>query len=263
MNIGVLGAGGFVGRNISRFLETMGYTVCLYNSRDVDVSNAASVRCLDDHEILINCAAYVGGNKKRLFDVNTYGVRNICAELNSRASKPYLVHLSTGAVYGYSENPARPESPIAPEGDYALSKFLGDEIVRSYYQGSSLVARLYFPYGKGQSEERLIPRLINSVRRKIPINICMSETRSMINPLHVEDLSRRLCGLITERRTGVVLLGGAENIGIKGIAELVGRLVGVSPVFHHVEGLRSDMYCIGAGDISLEEGLREVIFSND
>lgn len=261
MNVGILGANGFVGSNLASRLAAFGLKVRTYGRSEVDLVNPQSLARIADHDVVINCAAYVGSDRDRLFLVNVQGVQNLCAELGSRAVVPYLVQLSSGAVYGYSDVPAVSDSPPAPQGDYASSKYLGDEIVRLNYPGPSLIARLYFPYGLGQARERLMPRLVGRVLSREPIDVSVHDSRPLINPIYIDDLCEELHRLVRGRIEGVSLIGGGEIVSVRDIANLVSRVTGVEPIFRQVDGATSSMYCDGKSCTKLDQGLRRVIKS--
>ncbi|MFC3940616.1 NAD-dependent epimerase/dehydratase family protein [Pseudomonas gingeri] len=261
VNVGIVGANGFVGRNLASRLTTEGFRVRAYGRSDIDLVKLESLACLEDHDAIVNCAAYVGTDKEKLFSVNVQGVISLCTELNERAKPPYLLHLSSGAVYGYMDSPALFDSPAAPVGDYALSKFLADEVVRLHYRGASAVARLYYPYGEGQAQERLMPRLVGRVLNREPIDISIHSSCPLINPLHIDDLCDELLALTLGSVEGVHLLGGSEIVSIRDVALLIGRILGVDPVFRETEGAKSSMYCNGRSSVSLDLGLRRLIES--
>lgn len=261
MNVGIVGANGFVGSNLVSRLTAEGHQVRAYGRSDIDLVKPESFDCLEDHDAVINCAAYVGADREKLFAVNVQGVINLCAALQARATQPYLLNVSSGAVYGYSDAPAALDSLAAPVGDYALSKYLGDEVVRLHYRGPSAVARLYYPYGEGQAQERLMPRLIHRILNREPIDISIHASCPLINPLHIDDLCDQLSAMTRGRVEGVQLLGGSEIVSIQDIALLAGRVMNIEPVFYQVDGAKSSMYCIGRGGITLASGLGRLIDS--
>lgn len=261
MNVGIVGANGFVGSHLVSRLTAAGHEVRAYGRSDIDLVKPESFDCLEDHDAVINCAAYVGTDRERLFAVNVQGVINLCAMLQARAIPPFLLNVSSGAVYGYSDGPAAPDSPAAPVGDYALSKYLGDEVVRLHYRGPSAVARLYYPYGEGQAEERLMPRLIQRILNREPIDISIHASCPLINPQHIDDLCDQLSAIVLGRAEGMHVLGGSEIVSIQDITRMAGRILNIEPVFNQVDGAKSSMYCKGRGSVSLESGLGRLIDS--
>lgn len=261
MNVGIIGARGFVGAHLLEHLHALGVAVTGYTREALDLSDPASLANLGAHDVVVNCVAQVSGSAAGLFATNVQGVHNLCAELNRRVVKPYLLQLSSGAVYGYADHAVDAQSVAAPVGDYPLTKFLGDEVVRLHYQGPWAIARLYFPYGEGQAEERLIPRLIKRVLAGETIDVSQHGGCPLINPMYIGDLCQQLHSMAINRVIGVHLLGGRELVSIRDIAQMISRISGVEAKFREVDGAASSMFCVGGGQVSLEQGLALLIHS--
>lgn len=261
MNVGIIGARGFVGARLKTYLEVHGCTVTGYTRETVDLRNPSSFCRLGEHEVVINCAAEISCSSSELFAVNVEALHSLCCELNQRKVKPYLLQISSGAVYGYVDDAVDAYSAAAPVGDYALTKFLGDEIVRLLYQGEWAIARLYFPYGEGQSEERLLPRLIRRVITEESINVSSQSGGPMINPIYISDLCDKLYVMMGKKVTGICLLGGGQVISIAEIAQMIGRIAGADVKLRQVDGVSSNMFCHGNSKVLLEEGLARVFES--
>lgn len=261
MNVGIIGARGFVGAHLFKHLQKLGFAVTAYIRETVDLCNPASLSNLLEHDVVVNCAVKVSGATADLFKTNVQGVHSLCTELNRRPTLPYLLQLSSGAVYGYADHAVNVQSPVAPEGDYALTKFLGDEVIRLYYKGQWGIARLYFPYGEEQDDSRLIPRLIKRIQAGETIDVSKYAGRPLINPIYIGDLCKQLQGISIDKTAGVHLLGGAECISIRDVAEMIGRKCGVEAKFREVDGVTSNMFCEGKGQVSLEQGLALLIDS--
>jgi nucleoside-diphosphate-sugar epimerase len=261
MNVGIIGARGFVGAHLLEYLKTLDIAATGYTRETLDLSKPESLANLGAHDVVVNCAAQVSGSAAELFATNVQGVHGLCAELNRRVVKPYLLQLSSGAVYGYANHAVDAYSAAAPVGDYALTKLLGDEVVRLHYQSSWAIARLYFPYGEGQAQERLIPRLVKRVLAGETIDVSQHGGCPLINPMYIGDLCRQLHGMARDRVAGTHLLGGRELVSIRDIAQMIGRISGVEVKFRESDGAVSSMFCVGDGQVALEQGLVRLINS--
>jgi nucleoside-diphosphate-sugar epimerase len=260
MDIAIIGAKGFIGSNLRERLHALGMSVTAYTRKILDVSNPASFINLGDHDVVINCAVNITGSASELFATNVQACHSLCTELNRREKKPYLLHLSTGGIYGWAECARTKISIPAPSDNYSLTKFLGDEVIRLHYKGVWAIARLYFPYGVGQSEDRLIPRLIQCVLagETIEVSKCGAP---LINPLYIGDLCDQLYEMVKNRVSGVHLMGGREVVSIIELVSLISQLSGVRPKIQEVGGLKSNMFCVGSGPTSLNSGLQKLIDS--
>lgn len=261
MNVGIIGARGFVGAHLFKHLQKLGFAVTGYTRETVDLCNPASLSNLLEHDVVVNCAVRVSGVSADLFKTNVQGVHSLCTELNRWPTLPYLLQLSSGAVYGYADHAVNAKSMVAPQGDYALTKFLGDEVIRLYYRGQWGIARLYFPYGEEQDHGRLIPRLIKRIQAGETIDVSRHAGRPLINPIYIGDLCKQLQGIAIDKIAGIHLLGGHELVSIRDIAEMIGRRCGIEAKFREVDGATSNMYCEGKGQVSLEQGLTLLIDS--
>lgn len=261
MDVGIIGARGFVGARLQAYLQAQGVAVTGYTRETVDLGDPSSFSRLGEHDVVVNCAAQVSGASSELFAANVEALHSLCFELNQRARKPYLLQISSGAVYGYADHAVHARSAAAPVGDYALTKFLGDEIVRLSYQGVWAIARLYFPYGEGQAEERLLPRLVRRVLEGQTIEVSRQGGCPRINPMYIGDLCEQLHGMIRSNVPGVCLVGGRQVVSIAEIAQMIGRIAGVEVSLREVDGAVSNMFCEGSGQVSLEQGLALLIDS--
>jgi nucleoside-diphosphate-sugar epimerase len=89
--------------------------------------------------------------------------------------------------------------------------------------------RLFAPYGPGQVD-RLIPRLIESVRNGSPIMLSRGgEPR--LRPIFISDLVEVFAQAVSGAGSGVVNVAGPTTVSIRDIAELAGEVLGRSPVF--------------------------------
>ncbi len=101
----------------------------------------------------------------------------------------------------------------------------------SYYEPyfSLAILRLFAPYGPGQVN-RLIPRMIESVRQEIPVSLSRGgEPR--INPIFVDDLVTILAQALVGDRTYTVNLAGPRVVSMRSLARLIGDAVGKKPTF--------------------------------
>lgn len=85
-------------------------------------------------------------------------------------------------------------------------------------------ARIFFPYGPGESERRLVPSIARALLRGEPAE-CSSgrQTRDFMD---VRELGRALAMLVTSSVTGSINLGQGEGIRIGDVATLLGELAG-------------------------------------
>ena len=106
-----------------------------------------------------------------------------------------------------------------------------------------------------------MPRLIQRILNREPIDISIHASCPLINPQHIDDLCDQLSAIVLGRAEGMHVLGGSEIVSIQDITRMAGRILSIEPVFNQVDGAKSSMYCKGRGAVSLESGLGRLIDS--
>lgn len=168
----VIGSRGFIGRHISAFLKSKGFTVVNCDivkdfSKDYfqlksDMSNISEIFKKHKFEFCINAsgAANVGqsfATPSTDFNLNTYNVLLILEsiKLNNTACK--FVNLSSAAVYGNPKllpiNELADLNPISP---YGYHKLFSELICKEYFELfniSTINLRLFSVYGEGLKKQ--------------------------------------------------------------------------------------------------------------
>ena len=255
MRVFLTGATGFVGGNLARGLSGEHELTVL--PRASDLRHSIDLALLPAHaDVVIHAAGVMG---MAATDVNVIGTRHVIDAARAM-NAARLVLLSTGGVYGPSDQPLTEEAELAPQNEYAASKLAAEEIARA--AGIRLqVLRLFFPYGPGQRNERLIPRLIDHVRRGAPVT-----NAARLNPIYIDDLVEWTRRLLEVEHELTLNIAGAEIVSVREIVEIIGRVLEVTPNVLDESGPS----WIGNNSrvaeltgymprVSLEEGLRRTI----
>ena len=92
-----------------------------------------SLEIEDDIDVVIHLAAgleHEKCSKEEFFKTNVDGTEQV---LNLAHSKnAYFIYVSTTAIYGSPECPITENTPIDPNGNYALTKWNGEKICKKY-----------------------------------------------------------------------------------------------------------------------------------
>lgn len=167
-------------------------------------------------DIVIHAAAlsdvdYCEKNKKETRQVNIQGLKNILNNCKIYNSK--IIFISSNAVFsgnetppgGYSEN----DQPD-PINYYGLTKFEGEQLVR--HSGITfLIFRLITMYGWEPSGARQNPvtwKLIQFKKEQILPMV----TERFINPLYNINAAHAIWSAITQNRTGLFHIAGADKV---------------------------------------------------
>jgi GDP-4-dehydro-6-deoxy-D-mannose reductase len=188
----VTGATGFVGRHLVAELErrlagrgqvaSTGFDASLPagdgTALVLDVTDAAAVdeavrRIQPTHLIHLSGIAEpseAGANRRRAWDINTFGTMNVAEAVLRRAPDCCLIFAGSGLVYGAAQEAGRrfaETSPIAPLSDYAVTKAAAELLLGAMAARGlrSVRLRLFNHTGAGQSEAFVIPRLAAQIAR--------------------------------------------------------------------------------------------------
>jgi nucleoside-diphosphate-sugar epimerase len=168
-------------------------------------------------------------------------------------------------------------TPTAPRSLYAATKLSASLALSALAELRGMEAawaRVFYLYGPGEDERRLIPYVISSLLRNEPARL--TEGRQIRDFLHVEDVAGAILALGSSDVRGPVNVGSGRPVSVGDVAMRIGDLLG-----------RRDLVALGAlgqkrdepafvcannrllrertswtpryADESLEEGLRSAI----
>lgn len=160
----VTGANGMLGQDLCPILEDNGYEVVETDVDTLDITDINSVKTVLESEkpdVVIHCAAYTNVDKaeedlKTAELINVTGTENVadvCGKLGIT-----LVYISTDYVFdGTKDEPYEPDDRTNPLNNYGMTKFEGEEAVRSLCDKYYVVRTswLYGHHGKNFVETML------------------------------------------------------------------------------------------------------------
>jgi dTDP-4-dehydrorhamnose reductase len=155
-NIVVVGSGGMLGRDVVERLRSAGFTLEALSRPQIDITKKESVHSalgrMEAPRVLINCAAYTAVDRaesdpEAAFAANRDGPACLAEECESLEIP--LIHISTDYVFnGKSGRPYKEEDAADPINVYGLSKWQGEEAVRSRL-ARHIIVRTSWLYGAG------------------------------------------------------------------------------------------------------------------
>lgn len=165
MRILVTGHTGFIGSNLTPYLESLGHTVVSCSRRtgcdagDSEVVLAKLGRC----DLAYHLAADARPAESLLSPWETLEANlrttTVVGRACARIGVP-LVYASSCEIYGDSKEPLSEESPLRPTNPYAASKLAGDRLLFSFHKCYGLdvkIPRLFNPYGPHQQLTKILP----------------------------------------------------------------------------------------------------------
>jgi len=177
------GRNGFTGRYVAAELEAAGYDVVGLSDRPepagagsinanlLDREAVAAVVAAVKPDVVLHLAAIsfvAHGDVDEIYRVNVVGTRNLLEALAELPRKPQVVVLASSAnIYGNAEvEPITEDTPAAPANDYAVSKLAMEYMARLWMDRLPIIITRPFNYtGVGQSEQFLIPKIVDHFRR--------------------------------------------------------------------------------------------------
>jgi UDP-glucose 4-epimerase len=168
-----------------------------------------------------------------VFSVNIESVFR-ALEYSRRAGVTHFVFASSGSIYPAGNEPAREGSAIdirSPRTFYSASKLAAELLIGPYREFfTTVVLRLFAPFGPGQAAEMLLPRVADAVRSGRPVTLD-GESGLRINPIAVSDVADGLHRCLSLDAAATLNLAGREVVTLREVAERIGRIVGREPVF--------------------------------
>lgn len=245
MKVLVTGGSGFVGRNLVPELARTHDVICVLRDRSsaagLDQSRVIEADLTDPHiarklperiDVVVHLAqAYLAfpDHAADLFLVNAASTHWLAEYARSSGASRFVL-ASSGSVYRPAASPLREDAVTVPLSYHPTTKLISELLLHHYAPFFPVaVLRLFAPYGPGQVD-RLLPRMIESVRSGVPITLSRGgEPR--INPIYVTDLVRVMCQAIEGAEAYTINVAGPETASIRDLAEMIGRHVGRPPVF--------------------------------
>ena len=193
MTILVTGSSGFVAQSLIPKLEKLGFDVIGLDWKNGehtkiihDISKSLEIE--DDIDVVIHLAARLEHekcSKEEFFKTNVDGTEQV---LNLAHSKnAYFIYVSTTAIYGSPECPITENTPIDPNGDYALAKWNGEKICKEYENNGLEVTIIRSGPILGQRRLGIYKTIFKNLQNNSSIPI-LGDGDNRLSLVHVEDL---------------------------------------------------------------------------
>lgn len=151
----------------------------------------------------------------------------------------HFCFMSSGGVYAASDCPLSEHDPLEFENPspYAATKIAAETLLRAHSRqfNSLVILRPFFIYGPGIAPDRLLARIVATLRAGRPIKLAGG--RGMIfNPIHSSDVARfTLHALDNTNGVAVMNAAGTETTGLNDIAGILARHMNVRPEYELVD----------------------------
>jgi dTDP-4-dehydrorhamnose reductase len=203
LRILVTGAGGQLGRELVRVLYDRGYQVVPLLRKDLDITDAESVRQAVDEcrpDLLINAAAHSGVDACETeldlaYRINALGPRNLAVSCEQFGCE--LLHVSTNYVFdGTKDRPYEPFDAPNPINAYGRTKLAGEEYVK-HLCSRWYIVRTAGLYGEGENFVRTMLRLSESQK------VLKVKDDEFISPTYARDLAGAIAEIMESKLYGI------------------------------------------------------------
>ena len=234
----VTGGSGFIGTNLCKFLHDSGHEVISFDAHHLgaqawecvtgdirDELNFQGVDCVVHLAAQISVQRSVE-NPDETLSVNVDGTSSVISA-SELAGVKKIIFASSAAVYGDCEEiPVKEESPLMPQSPYAVSKIVGEELIkRSKIPSCSL--RFFNVYGEGQSIEggyaAVIPAFKRAISENKPCSV-FGDGSQVRDFIHVSDLVRIISTTLEiDNLPSEMNVGSGEGTSILQLLEILSK----------------------------------------
>lgn len=225
----VTGANGMLGQDLCPILEDSGYEVVETDIDVMNITDAKSVKLVLEKEkpdVVIHCAAYTNVDKaeedlKTAELINVTGTENVaevCGKLGIT-----MVYISTDYVFdGEKDEPYEPDDRTNPLNNYGITKFEGEEAVRSLCD-KYIVARTSWLYG--HHGKNFVETMLNLAKTHKELKVVDDQIGC---PTWTVDLSNALVELIGNEVCGTFHVCGSGCTSWYGFAKEIFKIANVN-----------------------------------
>lgn len=222
----ISGATGGIGKNVARALHEQGHTVIglgrhiignePYSTIQLDLTKDKELE-IGNIDVCIHMAALTRSNDKRMLARTNVTGTETMLRISHKAKAKRFVYISTGGVYGFSNDPLTENMNPSPPNSYSTTKCIGEMLAKQYSdQFEVTILRYFFPYGPETNKNDMINRLIDNIRHDHSITL-NKNSQPIINPIYITDLVEATTSTSTSnQKTNVEIfnVAGSEQVNI-------------------------------------------------
>ncbi len=273
MKLLITGINGFLGKNVLHFFkdkcDVKGISREPQKLEGIEVYGSKNLNEITfEPDFIVMCHATVssGLNKAGIIDLFETNV-NLTKQILEKFAHSKVIYLSTVSVYKSSIEAITENSEILPKTDYAISKFWGEQIVRTHK--NSIILRVSSIFGKNMRPNTIIPNYVNQAINNKEIQVWGDGSRIQ-NYINVTDVVNYIQAIIEnfDQFNKSIFLGvsGKEYSNIE-LANIIADILGANILFVKEDLSQSYRYDNSftkkslklAKEMSIDEGLEKYI----
>ena len=238
----IAGGTGFIGYHLAKKAIKKGFKVISLSKNNppkkrtlkkikyirVDLKNYMSLKKIKiDPDYIVNLSGYVDHtNKKKTYQSHYIGCKNL-ALISLKKNIKNFIQIGSSMEYGKKKSPQKENMNCNPLSVYGKSKLLATKYLLGLHKKENFpvtILRLYQVYGPYQDQNRFIPIIINSCKKKI--NFPCSNGKQYRDFLYIDDLVDAIfaCFKKTSAIGKIIKIGNGKPIKIKKIITKIVKL---------------------------------------
>lgn len=119
------------------------------------------------HLAALHFIPYCNAHPQEALDVNVLGLDAVIRSVREMPLKAF-VFPSSGAIYGFADEPWPETAPARPDEIYGISKWMGEQLMERFHRDRpevrTVVARLFNTYGPRETNPHVLPEVMRALR---------------------------------------------------------------------------------------------------
>jgi nucleoside-diphosphate-sugar epimerase len=230
----VLGATGFIDRNLVRLFESEGQPYCTVGFPEVDLTHPESVAALagvfqpDDAVIVCSALTPEHGRDRATFFKNVRMADHVCDAL-AQSPCANLLHIGSDAVYRATGDAITEASPCETDDLYGLAHLVREKLLTHACAAQSIPLTLFrcgAIYGPGDTHNAYGPnKFVGTALAARKISL-FGEGEERRDHVYIRDLARIVLLCVQRRIAGKLNAVTGNSVSFREIAETVDRVLG-------------------------------------
>lgn len=233
-NILVTGSEGFIGKNFCSFAKKLKLKIIKVDlkknkgTKFVDIRSNQIAKFINSSTILIHFAAISSHNlskknKKKTFDININGIKNLIKVCNKARVKQFIF-MSSEWVYGDRQNKKILDESLKINGKrlknspYAFSKFTSEKLLKQKNLFPSTILRLGIVYGPRLIPQSAVENITHNVVNRKELSIGSKKTSRRY--IFISDVVSGIFHSIGRSKNEVFNLSGEKLVSLNKIVNL-------------------------------------------
>jgi UDP-glucose 4-epimerase len=146
-----------------------------------DIRSSADLRPVADfapdtvfHMAALHFIPYCNAHPQEALDVNVLGLDTVIRAVR-RSPVQTFVFPSSGAIYGFADDPWPESAPPRPDEIYGISKWIGEQVMTRFHEDRpevrTVIARLFNTYGPRETNPHVLPDIMKRLRQAQTIEL--------------------------------------------------------------------------------------------